>query len=66
MRNKLNDWKNDWIAANGKTNELEVVVKDGEAEIYEGSVKDIQSRKETWHIVHRYKYSLQGINFPNL
>lgn len=41
MGDKLQDWKNDWIAANGETNELEVVVKKGEMEIYEGSFKDI-------------------------
>lgn len=41
MGDKLQDWKNDWIAANGETNELEVVVKNDEMEIYEGSFKDI-------------------------
>lgn len=46
MRKVLRDWQRDWIAANGKTSDLEVVIKDSSlddfaAYIYEGSFAGI-------------------------
>lgn len=46
MRKVLRDWQRDWIAANGKTSDLEVVIKDSTldvfaAYVYEGSFAGI-------------------------
>lgn len=46
MRETLSDWKRDWIEANGKTHELEVVIKDSQLDnltpyVYEESFVDI-------------------------
>ena len=46
MRETLRDWQRDWIEANGKTHELEVVIKDSKLDefapyLYEGSFVDI-------------------------
>lgn len=34
MRETVEDWKNDWIGANGITNELEVVIEDSGLEVF--------------------------------
>lgn len=46
MRETLRDWKRDWIEANGKTHELEVVIKDSKLDefapyVYEGCFVNI-------------------------
>ncbi len=46
MRERISDWQRDWIDANGKTEDLEVVIKDGDLYesapcIYEGSFAGI-------------------------
>lgn len=45
MREKLRDWKRDWIEANGETDDIEVLISEGDDTfkpyIYEGSFKDI-------------------------
>lgn len=46
MRNFIRDWRDEWIATNGQTDELEVVIKDHtldlmESYIYEGSFAGI-------------------------
>lgn len=45
MRETLSDWKRDWIEANGKTDDIEVLINEGDNAfkpyVYEGSFKDI-------------------------
>ena len=46
MRETLRDWKRDWIEANGETDDIEVLISEGEDSfynpyIYEGAFKDI-------------------------
>lgn len=46
MRKTLKDWKRDWINENGKTHDLEVLIKDSNRDefasyVFEGSFVDI-------------------------
>lgn len=44
MRETLKEWRDEWIATNGKTNELEVIIKDKSIDdvyIYEGNFAGI-------------------------
>lgn len=45
MRETLEDWKRDWIDANGETDDIEVLISESDnilkPYIYEGSFKDI-------------------------
>lgn len=48
MRKTVRDWQSDWITANGKTNDLEVVIKDSTLDelapyVYEGSFAEINA-----------------------
>lgn len=56
MRETLQDWKRDWIEANGETNELEVLVSEGDDTfkpyIYEGSFKDIPEELLNKKVIH--------------
>lgn len=55
MRETLNDWKRDWIEANGETNEVEVLINEGDdasSYIYEGSFKDIPEELLDRKVVH--------------
>lgn len=48
MRKTLRDWKRDWIDANGETNDIEVLISEGDDAfkpyIYEGSFKNIPEK----------------------
>lgn len=49
MRETLKDWQRDWIKENGKTHDLEVVIKDSKLDeleqcIYEGSFVGIPKK----------------------
>jgi len=63
MRETINDWKNEWIEANGETDELEVIIEDSKLNdfapyVYEGSFKDVPEylldKKviENWKIIN--------------
>ena len=58
MRETLNDWKRDWIEANGETNEVEVLISEGDGDdifkpyIYEGSFKDIPEELLDKKVIH--------------
>lgn len=45
MRETLRDWKRDWMEANGETDDIEVLISEGDDAfkpyVYEGSFKDI-------------------------
>lgn len=45
MRETLKDWKRDWIEANGETDDIEVLISEGDDAftpyIYEGAFKNI-------------------------
>lgn len=45
MRETLRDWQRDWIEANGETNDIEVLISEGDdvfkPYVYEGSFKGI-------------------------
>lgn len=57
MRETLEDWKRDWIDANGETDDIEVLISEGDNAftpyIYEGSFKDIPEEllDKKWFIV---------------
>lgn len=46
MRETVGEWRREWIETNGETDELEVVIQNGNVDdsssyVYEGSFKDI-------------------------
>jgi hypothetical protein len=53
MRTTIKEWKDEWIETNGKTNELEVVIryKNFNEYIYEGSFCDIPNDLEERKVV---------------
>ncbi len=60
MRETVRDWKNEWIATNGETNELEVIIKDSklddlESYVYEGSFKDVPEKLLDKQVIKNWK-----------
>lgn len=57
MRKTVRDWQSDWITTNGKTNDLEVVIKDSALDelapyVYEGSFSEIDAELLDRKVIH--------------
>ena len=59
MRETLKDWKRDWIEANGETDDIEVLISEGDDAfkpyVYEGSFKDIPKELLDMKVVKCWK-----------
>lgn len=56
MREILRDWEKDWIEANGETNDVEVLISEGDDAfkpyIYEGAFKNIPEELLDRKVIH--------------
>lgn len=54
MRETIGDWKKEWIDTNGKTNDLEVLIRfnNSDGYIYEGSFFNIPEEFEVKKVVN--------------
>lgn len=51
MRETVKEWKDEWLETNGKTDELEVIISEGESDVYEGSFSDIPKKLEEKKVI---------------
>lgn len=55
MRERVIDWKREWIESNGETNELEVVICQKNEEIYAGSFREIPVEMENYRVLENWR-----------